>query len=363
MKQENATEAGRVITNPGPEYKERKWQGIPGIEKTKNGTFWITFYSGGEKEDTNNYILVGRSRDAINWETPCLVIDPPGKVRAFDPCLWIDPLGRLNLYWSQSWGWFDGKAGVFYITCKNPDAERPVWSKPKRFADGVMLNKPTALTTGEWIYPVARWNGKACFFNDDWKVNSKDETVTEENKSCIYISKDYGKSIQYQGSAEVPNRTFDEHMVVEKEDRTLWMLVRTKEGIGQSFSHDKGKIWTNGKDTEIKGPNSRFFIRRLNSGNLLMIYHHNFTGRNNLTARVSGNDGITWRGGLLLDERTDVSYPDAVQDESGLIYVIYDRERYKAKEILMARFTEKDILEGKCISEDAKLKIIVDKLD
>ena len=180
-------------------------------------------------------------------------------------------------------------------------------------------------------------------------------------KSHIYISKDKGDVIKYLGSANIPKRTFDEHMVVEKKDQTLWMLVRTIDGIGQSFSYDRGKTWTKAEDTGIRGPNSRFFIKRLSSGNLIMIYHYNFNGRNNLTAKLSINDGRTWEGGLLLDERSDVSYPDAVQDENGLIYAIYDRERYKAKEILMAKFSENDILEGKCISQNAKLKILISK--
>ena len=51
MKQKNALETGRIIVNPGSEYNKRKWQGIPGIEKTKNGTLWVAFYSGGKKED------------------------------------------------------------------------------------------------------------------------------------------------------------------------------------------------------------------------------------------------------------------------------------------------------------------------
>lgn len=362
MEKDKALKAGDIRINPEPEYLERKWQGIPGIEKTKKGTLWVAFYSGGEKEDTNNYILIGKSSNGVNWQIPVLVIDPPGNVRAYDPCLWIDPLGRLNLFWSQSYGWFDGRAGVFHIICENPDAKKPIWSKPRRFADGIMMNKPTVLSTGEWLYPVALWNGKACFINDDWKSNGDDEVAPEGCKSHVYISKDNGKTIEYLGSADIPNRTFDEHMVVEKRDGTIWLLVRTKDGIGQSFSNDRGKTWTKGEDSGIRGPNSRFFIRRLNSGNLMLINHDNFNGRNNLTAKISLNDGRTWNCGLLLDERADVSYPDAVQDENDVIYAIYDRERNKAKEILMAKFTEIDILKGKCISDDAQLKILVNKL-
>ena len=50
---------------------------------------------------------------------------------------------------------------------------------------------------------------------------------------------------------------------------------------------------------------------------------------------------------LLLDERNEVSYPDAKEADDGFIYVTYDHERVTEREILMARFTEEDIIKGK----------------
>jgi hypothetical protein len=46
-----------------------------------------------------------------------------------------------------------------------------------------------------------------------------------------------------------------------------------------------------------------------------------------MTAFVSENDGATWKGGLLLDER-ESSYPDGVQAEDSTLFVIYDHQRY-----------------------------------
>ena len=105
----------RVVFDPGPEYGtgERIWQGIPGIERSQGGRLWAAWYSGGETEGPDNYVLVVTSSDdGKSWSEPLLVIDPPGNVRAFDPCLWHDPSGRLWLFWAQSDGWFDGRAGV-----------------------------------------------------------------------------------------------------------------------------------------------------------------------------------------------------------------------------------------------------------
>lgn len=85
-----------INTSPGPEYsaENRLWQGIPGIERSRNGNLWAVWYSGGKGEGTENYVvLVMSTDDGKTWSKPKLVIDPPGSVRAFDPCLWHDPEG------------------------------------------------------------------------------------------------------------------------------------------------------------------------------------------------------------------------------------------------------------------------------
>ena len=85
-------------------------------------------------------------------------------------------------------------------------------------------------------------------------------------------------------------------MFIEKQDRRIWNLIRTSYGIGQSYSHDGGKTWTAGEDTGWGGPNSRFFIRRLQSGKLLLVNHapnpkNGEYLRNNMAAYLSDNDG------------------------------------------------------------------------
>ena len=65
-----------------------------------------------------------------------------------------------------------------------------------------------------------------------------------------------------------------------------------------------------------------------------------------MTAWISADDGKTFQGSLLIDERDEVSYPDGFQLPDGRIFVAYDRERYKAREILIASFTEEEVLAG-----------------
>lgn len=359
-KEDPALIAPPVNTNPGKEYADdtRLFQGIPGMERAANGRLWALWYAGGTGEGELNYVtLVTSGDDGKTWSGPKLVIDPPGPVRAYDPAIWRDPSGRMWVFWAQSYRWWDGRSGVWAITTDDSDQENPKWSEPRRLCNGIMMNKPTVLSNGDWLLPVAIW-----------KQNAKESIehrfdLPEERGGNIFISKDKGKSFQLLGQTDVPDRTFDEHMIVERKDKSLWTLVRTSYGIGESISTDGGKTWSAGKASSIPHINARFFIRRLNSGNLLLVRHNpeNRKTRRDLTAYLSTDDGKTWQGSLLLDERPGVSYPDGVQSEDGTIYVIYDYSRTGDKKILMATFKEEDILAGKPVSGKVRQRVLINQ--
>ena len=326
---------------PLPRFTEagRKWQGIPGLERAPEGRLWAAWYSGGCHEGPFNYIvLVTSDDDGTNWSDPLLVIDPPGIIRASDPVLWHDPLGRLWLFWMQSAmigrETFDGRGGVWFIRTDDANSANPTWTAPQRLSNGIMMNKPTVLSTGEWLFPCAVWSYRRPYYH----------TLSTEQFSNVFVSRDQGESFGFLGCADIPNRSCDEHMIVERRDGTLWMLGRRTDGVGQAVSTDRGKTWTASPEPALPGPCSRFHIRRLQSGRLLLINHHEFTGRNRLTAFLSDDDGKTWPHHLLIDERTNVSYPDSIQAPDGRIHIIYDRNRLGEAEILYQSITEDDIL-------------------
>lgn len=349
--------------SPGPEYADsaRMFQGVPGIERAANGRMWATWYGGGVTEDEHNYILLSTSGDDGQTWQMALVLDPDGDgpVRAFDPCLWHDPDGRLWLFWTQETtlkrGRDVGSFVTFAITTTDSANAAAKWSAPRQISPGVMLNKPTVTTDGRWLLPVALWS--------------------TEGSTRVVVSSDHGATFAELGAArilEAKSHSADEHMIVERQDGSLWMLVRGKfppgtknfTGLGESVSTDGGKTWADVTASAIPHPVSRFFIRRLASGRLLLVRHQppvGVKGRSHLTAFLSEDDGRTWKGGLLLDERDGVSYPDGVQAADGSIDVIYDYQRGRDKEILLAVFTEKDVLEGKLSTPTSRLRVRVNQ--
>lgn len=348
-----------IRSTPGmrADVRGRRFQGIPSIQCTRNGRLWSVFYAGGIDEGAENYVLVKVSDDrGEHWSEPCLIVECVQGVRAFDPNIWLDPRGRLWLFWAQSYSIMDGRFGVWAAVCDAPDEAKPVFSHPRRLCDGIMMNKPTVLRSGEWLLPVAQW--EVC-----WKAAAEaGYNISDHRFSHVYASTDEGKTFVLRGSADIPRRSFDEHMVVERQDGTLWMLVRADDGyLGEAFSVDGGSTWTPGRQSSIANPNSRFFIGRLRSGRILLVNHYRYTGRNNLAAMLSEDDGHTWQGHLMLDERDRVSYPDACEGEDGSIYITYDRDRTGEREILMARITQTDILAGELVNADSALKMVIDR--
>jgi hypothetical protein len=323
---------------------------VSSMAVTPGGRLWVTWYAGPTPgEDKNNYVVLATSGDdGATWEE-VLVIDPdgPGPVRAFDPEIWISPDGKMRLYWAQAIGHDGTISGTWEIITDDLESPSPQWSEPRRLVDGIMMCKPIVLSTGEWVLPISTWR-------------------KTDNSSQMVVSADQGETWKVRGAANVPveYRTFDEQMFIERKDGSIWMLVRTRYGIGESISTDRGVTWPEVTRSSIVHANARFYITRLQSGNLLLVKHGSMeerTGRSHLMAFISKDDGHTWQGGLLLDERTGISYPDGQQADDGTIYITYDFSRTGDREILFAAFREEDALAGASVSDAVRLRQLVSK--
>jgi hypothetical protein len=288
-----------------------------------------------------------------------LVIDPPGEVRAFDPCLWLDPDGMLWLFWAQSHGRWDGRGGVWCITSEESRVRAPIWSKPKRLCDGVMLSKPAVLKNDAQLLPVSVWNVPVLSSRPARRMQS---LVKQAGANVFALELQFEAPPSMIGQVLAPKREYDEHHIIERADKSLWMLLRTPDGLFESTSSDGGKNWDTPARSPIPHINSRFCIRRLQSGRLLLITHEPPDGktRSHLIARLSEDDGKTWQGGLLLDDRPGVSYPDATEGPKGTIHVIYDFERTRSKQILSATITESHILMGNP-GRNGRLRVLVNQ--
>ncbi len=253
---------------------------IIGLDRTPKGRLWAAWIGNGDS--ANGFLMLSSSDNGgKSWSKTRLVIDPtdlPGKPnrRTLVGNLWTDPQGRLWCFFDQSLGMFDGRAGDWVTRCDNPDDANPTWSAPVRIADGCTLNKPTVLANGDWLLPVSLWTRNQINpwnrdFPDVATFRNHHRDLDAIRMANVYASSDQGKTWTRRGGVTFPGTDFDEHMIVERKDGSLWMLARAGKGISESTSTDGGRTWSTPTDSPIKNPKARFFLRRLASGNLLLV--------------------------------------------------------------------------------------------
>ena len=348
----------QLITNPSitAEFRRsnRTCSGVPSIAVTPGGRLWAAWYSGttpGAKIETcpNAYVVVSTSDDGGQTWKEVLAIDPdgPGQLKAVDPRPWVDPEGRLWIIWHVTINGISFKyqfKKAWAITADDVDQEQPSWSQPRHIADGVMLNKPLVLSDGDWLFAV------------------HDRKTVNTGLLKGVVSEDHGHTFTVRGQVEFSHELHCiEPMAVERKDGSLWMLIRTgnagdlktPQGIAESFSTNRGVTWTSPRPSAIKHTASRFYIGRLQSGNLLLVKHSGIgvdlaaigrKHRRELTAFISQDDGHSWSKGLMIDERIGCTYPDAQQSADGTIYLVWDYQRSREQEILLTTFREEDVL-------------------
>lgn len=347
------------------------------ITAAPNGRLWATWDSGDYGEGWDNFVMLATSGDGgRTWSEPQLVIDPP--FRASYAGLWMAPDDRMwftfsiwpirdtrinrwkmkqrfddiEAYEAFNHDFYGRGSQLWAMTTDNPGDPEPEWDTPRLIAtDYGHMNTPTVLSDGTWVWPVgtlthAEGGGRLPF--------------------RPLFSTDEGETFHFRGHVPMPEgRNCDENQIIQRDDGSLWMLSRMNYGIGESFSYDRGQTWTPTEPSELEHTVARFYIGRLQSGKLLLVKHgepdEKTERRERLMAFLSDDDGETWSGGLMIDERPHVSYPDATQADDGTIYVIYDRERHHAKEILMAAFTEEDIAAGEPVSGKTLFRQVIDR--
>jgi len=348
----------KLIPNPSTTETycraKRTCTGVPSLAVTRGGRLWAAWYSGttpGTKIETcpSAYVVVSTSGDGgATWEE-VLAIDPDGagSLKAVDPRPWVDPQGRLWILWHITINGVSYKyqfKRAWAITDDDGETDHPSWSAPRYIADGVMINKPVVLPGGDWLFAA------------------HDRKTVDTGLLKAVVSEDRGRTFRVRGQVEVSHDLHAiEPMAVERKDGSLWMLTRTgnagdletPQGIAESFSADRGITWSQPKLSAIKHTASRFYIGRLQSGNLLLVKHCGIDvdlasvgrkQRRELTAFISKDDGRTWSSGLLIDERIGCTYPDAQQTADGTIYLTWDFQRSSEQEILLTTFTEADVL-------------------
>lgn len=264
-------------------YGEQAEPGSFYLSSTDNGSTW-------KKVNTPKEIPLADTRSPISSEYIRLIVAP-----------------RMGTYALRTSGGIDGSRTLTKISDTTV-----IMPKPPVF----IRNGTRVVIAGH--YGLQKGLPRACFTfisDDDGRTWRRSSLVTTPD----HRGGEFHQGIRWNHGAAEPT-------VVELQDGTLWMLIRTsQDNHYQSFSHDGGLTWSESSPSPFYGTITMPTIGRLKDGRLLFLWSNTtplpevnntdgvwddvFTNRNVIHAAISPDDGKTWQGfrELYLDPRRDAA--------------------------------------------------------
>lgn len=296
------------------------------IESTPTGLV-AAWFGGTHEKNPDVGIWVSRKIDGV-WTRPVEVINGVESEQVRYPC-WNPVLfqmtnGPLVLFYKvgptpQSW---------WGMRMTSRDGGKS-WSKPVKLGKdkaighliGPVKNPPIELDDGSLLCPSSTEH-------NNWRVHFE-------------RSKDGGKSWEVIGPIH-DGEKFNaiQPSILRYKDGSMQVLCRTQESVlAESWSRDGGKTWSKPTATTLPNPNAGTDATTLQDGRQILIYNHTVrrapfpANRNMLNVAVS-NDGKSWKTVLTLErDKSEYSYPTVIQDDSGIIHVVYTWRRQTVKHV------------------------------
>jgi predicted neuraminidase len=300
--------------DPGGRYKHPA-----AITELGNGDLYIAFYGGtGEYGEDTSVWGARRKKGAENWNAPAVIADTPWRSDG-NPVVWQAPDGLVWLFYVCRYGetWSESR-----IKAKVSRDGAKTWTDPFMLAWdlGMMVRgKPIVLHDGDYLLPIYHeTGGDREEVGDDTtslflRCDPDKKTWTETNRVTSRCG-----NLQ-----PAPAQLTGDHLIAfcrrggGYEKDTGCMLVRTE-------SHDGGRTWSEGEETEFPNPNAAVDLLKLDNGHLILFYNDSPVDRTPLTAAVSMDNGETWPIKKNLREGIGpYAYPYAIQAKDGKIHLIY----------------------------------------
>jgi alpha-L-rhamnosidase len=296
------------------------------VAENKNGEIVASWFGGTKERNPDVCIWVSIFRNG-RWTEPQNVangIAADKRYPTWNPVLYQEPDGDLQLYYkvgpSPSAWW--GKV----ITSKDGGNS---WSAPVDLPEGILgaiKNKPVLWKNQTLVAPTStEGNG--------WKIHFE---------LYNYKTKKWQKTANLQGE----NIQAIQPTILTHPNGKLQMLSRTQSRqMGESWSADGGKTWSPITLSSLPNNNSGLDGVTLRDGRQLVVYNHVIVAdslprgkgaRTPLNVAVS-DDGKTWYAACILEDSPigQYSYPSVIQDDKGLVHIVYTWRRKAIKRIVI----------------------------
>jgi len=298
--------------------------------EVSNGTVVASWFGGTKEKNKDVGIWVSR-RVAGPWSTPVEVVngvqDDGTRHPCWNPVLFKPKNEPLQLFYKvgpsprEWWG---------MVMTSEDDGK--TWSAPVRLAEGILgpiKNQPIQLENGTILSPSSN--------------ETKDGIWTIHLETSIDKGNTWSKTEPLNNPEEFGAI---QPVIFNYGNNKFQLLSRTKNNVvGQNWSEDGGKTWTEMAATSLPNPNSGIDGVTLKDGRQLLIYNpteKNWGNRVPLSIAIS-SDGKEWKRVLDLEplrdttdkEGEEYSYPTVIQAEDGLVHLVYTWNRKTVKYVTL----------------------------
>jgi len=308
------------------------------ITQLANGDLYLAYYGGSGEYGVDTKVYGARlAQGATEWTRPAVIADTPYRSEG-NPVVWQAPDGAVWLFYvvrfGETWSTSRIKAKVSHDGAKTWSDSIMVSLEP-----GMMVRcKPIALSDGDYLLPIYHETGH------------DRERVGPDTTSLFLRFKPTPNGWEESSRIHSANGNL-QPAVVELDDAHLVCYCRRGGGyerdekgyIVRAESHDGGRTWTEGRDTEFPNPNSAVDFLKLANGHLMLVYNHSMWRRSPLTVAVSadGDKTYPYRRNIMAG-LGPFAYPYAIQTDDGRIHVIFTTNERTV--IMHAAFDEEAIL-------------------
>lgn len=309
------------------------------IDELANGDLYLVYY-GGEGEYADGTAVFGsrRVKGQEKWSPPQPIASHPflslgnGVIwQAPNGWVWLLYVIRYSDTWSSS-----------RIAAKISKDGAKSWSDSfmLTFDEGTMVRgHPIVLHDGNYLIPIYHETGK----NTEWvgpdtsSLFLRFDPITRRWTQTEKIRSRLG-NLQ-----PAPVEIAENHILAfcrrggDYEPTEDAYLVRAE-------SHDGGRTWGEGKDSEFPNPNAAVDFIKLQNGHLLLVFNNSKTDRSPLTVAISTDNGKTFPHRRNIAEGPgSFSYPTAIQTSDGMIHITFTSDERTV--IRRAVFPESAIVE------------------
>jgi len=335
-----AAQAGELsITKVyGPELPN-KYKHPASITQLDNGDLYLVYYGGDGEYADDTAVYGGRlPKGSDTWTKPVVLANTPHRTDG-NGVIWQAPDGDVYLFYVVRFGdtWSSSR-----IKYKISHDGAKTWTDSRLLAleEGMMVQgRPFALSSGDYMLPAycERGNDREVVGADSvslfFRFNPKTKTWSES-----------GRIKSHNGNIQPAGVEVDKNYLVAYCRRGGGYGPDEKGFIVRSESHDDGKTWSEGRDSEFPNPNAAMDFLKLQSGNLLMVYNDSPNSRTPLTVALSTDKDKTYpyRKVIMGPPRVNLGYPYAIQTRDGKIHVIFTEHR---TQIFHAVFDEEWVMQ------------------